>query len=102
MEFDFPADTGFLAYIVVTAIQHESIDDVFIADPSREIVILNNSLQNEGLVFTLAQYPPDKVNEFTGKFGKAGDVWAGPVHYHEGSKSLWLERNIPLMNHTLL
>ena len=73
VEFDFPADTGFLAYIVVTAIQHESIDDVFIADPSREIVILDNSLQNEGLVFTLAQYPPDKVNEFTGKFGKAGE-----------------------------
>ena len=83
VDFEFRQDVDFLAYIVVTAIQHESIDEVFISDPSREIVILDNALQNEGVVFTLAQYPPDKVNEFTGKFGKSGDVWAGGVHVHE-------------------
>ena len=85
--FNFDKKADFLAYIMLAAIKPSDIEDISIKNVLNEtilskvtsdIIILDGNFQNEGLVFTIAPY--SKYDLEIAKFGKAGDIWAGPVH----------------------
>ena len=84
-DFNFDDDIAFLAYIIVPAIQHEDIPEIMLGKVSADIIILNKAFQNEGLIFTIAQFAANSDKKTLLKFGKPGEVWAGCVHQHEGN-----------------
>ena len=84
-KFLFPNETKFLAYVLVPVIQHKELGETILGKVTADILILNNSLQNEGLVFTIAQFSNQADVKELSKFGKPGQVWAGSVHLHEES-----------------
>tara|TARA_Y100001972_G_C7664639_1_gene335762 strand:- start:339 stop:3878 length:3540 start_codon:yes stop_codon:yes gene_type:complete len=94
-EFQFnniPNDTDFLGYAIIISIKSTAeageVDaiytDTFVSNITREIVILDGQLQNEGLIFTIAPFAAGSDISALSKFGQPGDIWAGGVHIHEG------------------
>ena len=75
-------NTSFLAYVIVPAIIHPDLagDDIPIGKVSGDIILLNKTLQNEGLAFTIATPPAGSDKTALAKFGKPGEIWAGSVH----------------------
>jgi len=86
--FSFDNDTSFLAYIIIPAIIHPDLtkssgaNNIPTGKVSADIILLNKSFQNEGLVFTIATPPAGSNKTELAKFGKPGEIWAGSVHRH--------------------
>tara|TARA_R110000824_G_scaffold197409_10_gene380859 strand:- start:7118 stop:10258 length:3141 start_codon:yes stop_codon:yes gene_type:complete len=83
-KFTFTKDPDFLAYIIVPAINHESLDEILLGRITADILILNGTFQNEGIIFKIAPFAAGSDVEALSKFGNPGDVWAGGVHEHNG------------------
>lgn len=91
--FDMPKDTNFLAYAISVGVVVPGANgpngqplEYFISNPRREIVILDGLVQDRGLMFTIAPFSSNQGNiQQLQKFGKPGDIWAGPVHFHNGN-----------------
>lgn len=87
---NIPKRTTFLAYVMVSTIQslaapEYGIDPIgpFVSAVKREIVILKGQLQNRGFLFTIDAFPAGSDVGQLSEYGKPGDIWAGPVHYHQ-------------------
>ncbi len=94
-EFEFnniPNDTDFLGYAIIVSIKSTAeagdfnsiYTDTFVSNLTKEIVILDGQVQNEGLLFTIAPFAAGSDTQQLSKFGQPGDIWAGGVHIHEG------------------
>ena len=79
----------FLGYAIVSSVSNPDLDDnIYVSAVTRDIAILDGKFQDKGLIFTIAQYPANEPNvDKLLKYGNPGDIWAGPVHYHQPTDS---------------
>lgn len=82
--FIFMKDSNFLAYVAVPVIEHEELEEKLIGKISADILILNGTFQNEGMLFKIAPYAAGADVGALAKYGKPGDVWGGAAHYNDG------------------
>ena len=83
--FTFMKDSNFLAYVAVPVIEHEELEEKLIGKISADILILNGTFQNEGMLFKIAPYAAGADVGALAKYGKPGDVWGGSAHYNDGA-----------------
>ena len=87
ISFDFKEKDNFLAIVAVSMIKHPGLEKSFLGDMTADVVIYNNQVQNEGMIFTIAgpKTVPMKTaaaEQMYKKFGAPGEIWAGGVHVH--------------------
>ena len=80
-------DDSFLAYIMFAVIEppdgHNYLSKPIIGGVSADVVLHNGKLQNEGLIFTIAQPAAGFDMSVLEDYGKPGEIWTGGVHIHE-------------------
>ena len=108
-DFAFNKDIPFLAYVLVPAVSHPDIDETILGNITADILILDGQFQNQGLIFKIAptlSLPGSEAGESNIttellNFGNPGDIWAGPVHEHNGRYMAGATHN-PDVPHPLL
>jgi len=86
--FSFKEQDSFLAVIATAMIKHPNLTQAFLGDVTGDIVLYNNQVQTEGMVFKIAPFPSadpvstEVAQQVYKKFGAPGEIWAGGVHLH--------------------
>ena len=86
LTFKFKKDTSFLAYLFIVGLKSTGGLAAVNATskPTAEVVLIDGKFQTTGVIFTISQDQAGRSFDELTNYGKAGDVWGGGVHIHEG------------------